>query len=255
MIKASPPRYAAPLDVARPRGARLLEAFSLKLGRRVRLFDRASFDQWVRLEADSQVVSLCERPARLGSTPDARLIDFWVLHRDGEQFLFIGDAEPCCRPSPAWRSGRSPQPSSPPRPRGLPTGSECYQSYDVSSLGARRPLMRRPLAIDEASFGAENANVAIPLSNLAQLLTATKRLAEAEPLMRRALAIFVASLGPERPNSQIVAGELRGSSPSDGEHRTGNRGESRFATSGAVMLTRPLRFAWWSTAAARNSYQ
>jgi len=93
-MKVSSSRYAAPLDVARPRGARLLEAFSLKLSRRIRLFDRASFDQWVQLEGDSQVLSLCERPARLGPAPDARLIDFWVLRRDGEQLLLIDDAEP-----------------------------------------------------------------------------------------------------------------------------------------------------------------
>ena len=82
------------LDVTRPRGARLLEAFSLKLSRRVRLFDRASFDLWVRLEADPQVLSLCERPTRLGLAPDARVIDFWVLRRDGEQLLLIDDVDP-----------------------------------------------------------------------------------------------------------------------------------------------------------------
>jgi hypothetical protein len=49
--------------------------------------------------------------------------------------------------------------------------------------------MRRALAIYEASYGENYPNVAIGLSNLAQLLQATNRLAEAEPLMRRALAI------------------------------------------------------------------
>ena len=37
----SAPRFATPMDAPRPRGARLLEAFSPKLGRRVRVFDRA----------------------------------------------------------------------------------------------------------------------------------------------------------------------------------------------------------------------
>ena len=41
--------------------------------------------------------------------------------------------------------------------------------------------------------------MAIRLNNLAQLLQATNRLAEAEPMMRRALAIFEASLGPDHP--------------------------------------------------------
>ena len=60
--------------------------------------------------------------------------------------------------------------------------------------------MRRALAIDEASFGPDHPNVAIGLNNLAALLRATNRLAEAEPLMRRALAIDEASFGPDHPN-------------------------------------------------------
>ena len=59
--------------------------------------------------------------------------------------------------------------------------------------------MRRALAIDEASFGAEHPEVAVDLNNLAQLLQATNRLAEAEPLMRRALAIDETSFGAEHP--------------------------------------------------------
>jgi len=66
--------------------------------------------------------------------------------------------------------------------------------------------MRRALAIDEQSFGPDHPNVAIRLNNLAQLLQATHRLAEAEPLMRRSLQIFVTSLGTEHPNSETVLG-------------------------------------------------
>lgn len=91
-MKGFAPRFAAPLDVPRPRGARLLEAFSPKLGRRVRLFDRSSFDQWIRLEADPSVLWLCERPARLGATRDARLIDFWIQRVDGEQLMLLDDS-------------------------------------------------------------------------------------------------------------------------------------------------------------------
>ena len=60
--------------------------------------------------------------------------------------------------------------------------------------------MRRALAIDEKSFGPDHPNVAMSLNNLAVLLQATNRLAEAEPLMRRALAINEKSLGPEHPD-------------------------------------------------------
>ena len=47
--------------------------------------------------------------------------------------------------------------------------------------------MRRPLKIDEASFGEHHPPVAIRLNNLATLLKDTNRMGEAEPLMRRAL--------------------------------------------------------------------
>ncbi len=65
--------------------------------------------------------------------------------------------------------------------------------------------MRRALAIDEASLGPDHPSVARDLNNLALLLKATNRLAEAEPLMRRALAIVTASLGPDHPNAKTVA--------------------------------------------------
>ncbi|MEK6260705.1 MAG: tetratricopeptide repeat protein, partial [Planctomycetota bacterium] len=60
-------------------------------------------------------------------------------------------------------------------------------------------LMRRALAIDEQSYGAEHPRVVIDLNNLSQLLKATNRLAEAEPLMRRALDIDELSYGAEHP--------------------------------------------------------
>ncbi len=83
-------RFHAPLEVTRPRGCRLLEAFSPKLARSVRLFDHASFEQWIRLEADPAVLSLCERPTRLGVNRDGRLIDFWVQRRGEEELLLLG---------------------------------------------------------------------------------------------------------------------------------------------------------------------
>ena len=70
----------------------------------------------------------------------------------------------------------------------------------TNRLGEAEPLMRRALAIDEASYGPDHPNVAIDLNNLAPLLQATNRLGEAEPLMRRALAIDEASYGPDHPN-------------------------------------------------------
>ena len=55
--------------------------------------------------------------------------------------------------------------------------------------------MRRALLIDETSYGKEHPHVARNLNNLAGLLKAMNRLAEAEPLMRRAVDIWEASDG------------------------------------------------------------
>ena len=78
--------------------------------------------------------------------------------------------------------------------------SQTSRLYLNKALHARaEPLMRRTLAIDEASYGATHPEVAIRLNNLAALLQATNRLGEAEPLMRRALAIDEASYGATHP--------------------------------------------------------
>ena len=81
--------FVAPLDVPRSRGGRLIETFSPKLGRRAQFFDHPTFAQWIRLEADPTVTSICERPQRIGAAPDARVIDFWVRRADGEEFLAL----------------------------------------------------------------------------------------------------------------------------------------------------------------------
>jgi tetratricopeptide (TPR) repeat protein len=59
--------------------------------------------------------------------------------------------------------------------------------------------MRRALAIYEKSYGPEHTEVATALDNLAMLLQATNRFAEAEPLTRRALAIYEKSYGLGHP--------------------------------------------------------
>jgi hypothetical protein len=69
------------------------------------------------------------------------------------------------------------------------------------------PLMRRALAIDQASLGPEHPNVARDLNNLAMLLQTTNRLREAEPLMRRHLLIlpkFTRDTGHRHPNLQAA---------------------------------------------------
>ncbi len=75
------------------------------------------------------------------------------------------------------------------------------------------PLMRRALAIDERSFGADHPNVATDLNNLAALLQATNRLAEAEPLSRRMVGIFLDfthMTGHEHPHLQTALANYSG---------------------------------------------
>ena len=87
-------RFVTPLASVRPRGGRLIEGFSPKLQRRVRVFSHASFTQWIRLEADPAVSAFCERPARLTREPGARLIDFWLESAKGEEMLLLEPDEP-----------------------------------------------------------------------------------------------------------------------------------------------------------------
>jgi tetratricopeptide (TPR) repeat protein len=76
------------------------------------------------------------------------------------------------------------------------------QLYFKAAYSDAEPLMRRALAIDEASYGSDHPDVARDLNNLALLLQATNRLAEAEPLMRRVVEIFIAfgQQGFQHPN-------------------------------------------------------
>lgn len=87
-------RFSVPLASSRPRGSRLIEAFSPKLGRRLRCFGRHAFDQWIRLEADPKTLTFCERPLAVDQGDDKRIVDFWVRSRDDEALLIIGDECP-----------------------------------------------------------------------------------------------------------------------------------------------------------------
>jgi tetratricopeptide (TPR) repeat protein len=80
--------------------------------------------------------------------------------------------------------------------------------FDLAEWSHSEPLYRRGLAVDEASKGSQHPDVARSLSNLAMLLQATNRLADAEPLFRRALAIDEASYGSEHANVAIRLNNL-----------------------------------------------
>ena len=99
----NPKRFVAPLELQRPRNAHRLETFSPKLGRRLRLYDRAAFEWWLQLESNPGVHAFCERPARLhlGHAGTA-LIDFWVCYADREEVHLIAlDAPLANVPLPA----------------------------------------------------------------------------------------------------------------------------------------------------------
>ncbi|WP_216918224.1 tetratricopeptide repeat protein [Synechococcus sp. CCAP 1479/10] len=62
----------------------------------------------------------------------------------------------------------------------------------------------------EDRLGPNHPATASALSNLAQLLHATNRLAEAEPLMRRVVEIFQTSYGSDHPNVAVALNNLAG---------------------------------------------
>ena len=86
-MKKSGLRHTNPLSIPRRGGTRLIEGKSPKLGRRVRLFDYASFAIWVGLEAQPEVVTFCEYPLRIGAAAQSPVIDFWVQRDSQEEYL------------------------------------------------------------------------------------------------------------------------------------------------------------------------
>ncbi|WP_241239183.1 hypothetical protein [Burkholderia stagnalis] len=81
-----------PVTTPRPRGAPRLDAFSLKLNRRLTLFQRGAPELWLLIEADPAALTFCERPgyAQLGG--QCRLADFWVRYVDREELVILSDS-------------------------------------------------------------------------------------------------------------------------------------------------------------------
>jgi hypothetical protein len=86
---SNPKRFVVPIEMARPRYSHRLECFSHKLNRRLRLYDRAPFECWLRIESDPLVRAFCERPGHLNPPDGPRLIDFWVCFEDREEFWVV----------------------------------------------------------------------------------------------------------------------------------------------------------------------
>lgn len=67
----------------------MIEARSPKLGRLIQHYDQASFQQWIRLEADPSVSTFCERSARIGPDPTSPLISYWVSRKQAQEFVML----------------------------------------------------------------------------------------------------------------------------------------------------------------------
>jgi predicted RNA polymerase sigma factor len=67
---------------------------------------------------------------------------------------------------------------------------------------------RRALAIKEKVLGTDHPNTSLTVDNMATLLAALGRSAEAEALYGRALAVFEAALGAAHPHTGICRERL-----------------------------------------------
>ena len=86
--------FQSAVVTVRPRGVRVIEAYSPKLGRRLQCFGEQVFGQWIRLEADPAVETFCERPAYLDFSEGKRLVDFWVRRDDCETLIILDEESP-----------------------------------------------------------------------------------------------------------------------------------------------------------------
>jgi tetratricopeptide (TPR) repeat protein len=87
-------------------------------------------------------------------------------------------------------------------------------------------------SIAEKSYGPDHPDVAIDLNNLAKLLQAMNRLAEAEPLYRRVLRIFAEfgnSTGHEHPHFRAAINNYAGLLTAMGLSKDEIRGRVRSA--------------------------
>jgi Tetratricopeptide repeat len=85
--------------------------------------------------------------------------------------------------------------------------------HDLARYAEAEPLLRDCQRLRESKTGPNSPGVAVVLNNLAELLRATNRLAEAEPLMARAVRIysrFQRLTDHEHPNLRVAMRNYRG---------------------------------------------
>ncbi|MCE3602815.1 hypothetical protein LXA47_04270 [Massilia sp. P8910] len=81
--------YEKAADHTRPHGSHRYDVFGPKLGRSVALFGREALNAWTMIEADSSIISYCERPLILPRVLPKRVVDFWVRRKSGQEFWLL----------------------------------------------------------------------------------------------------------------------------------------------------------------------
>jgi len=84
-------------------GNNLWQAFSQKLGRRVKSYSDIEYNHYILVESNPDIVSFCEQPVKvLGHVDDrncASYMDMWILWRDGrEEFREVKYAKDLDKP-------------------------------------------------------------------------------------------------------------------------------------------------------------
>lgn len=86
---ATKARFLKAADNSRPFKAHRYDVFGLKVDRSITLFGCNPLNTWVLLEADSTVVSYCERPLVIPDVKPKRVVDFWVNFLDREELWIL----------------------------------------------------------------------------------------------------------------------------------------------------------------------
>jgi hypothetical protein len=101
--------YSEPESVRRPHGSYRFDVFSLKADRRMTLFGKATLSQFIELETDYNVTSICERPLKIPDLKPEKCVDFWALKQGRPNFYLLvtrSAARDADKPKPAMEDFR-----------------------------------------------------------------------------------------------------------------------------------------------------
>jgi len=87
-------RFTKPATNKRPYKSHMYFVKGIKIDRQIRFFHRLNLQQWIRLEADTDVIAYCERPIEINhANIKNQVVDFWVKRKDREELQFIQNSE------------------------------------------------------------------------------------------------------------------------------------------------------------------